>query len=667
MSTTAASPPRSSIVSVSPSSPRAPASSLKAQASAMQSSNSLASSLAAALVKEYLSAKGLEKTLEAFRLEFLQFQKAPLVSSRVELAKQLGIGKILNQNKASDQPLKSHLEVVVKSLSSKASSASKPRPSSASSDVWTPPTSGSQSPSKHSPPSIVTFNTPLGGFDARNPRAVPAGGSSPTQSGASTRVGSAATAHSGWATRTPGSAGSAAKRPSLPPSRTAPAWDAELSDQSPPVAAVSAPPARPRFADLEITDDVGFDDDDDDSEGGFGFRGTLGPTSCSKGSLITTQKALMLRRVTFAGGGGDEARVRTTFPDEWRGKGFVFNGAQMEIGYGLVQAKVGGYFVPYVIKHLAFGRDKSAIRDGKLRPTSLQSKVALVEAMVEILWQAGGTRHMRAIVALFKPNLRVNIKSDVSRERYVPDGITENLELHEFSDPNALRDFLTANLDSFMGNDPYKHGLIQLLYSAVLSRGPETVREDDFDEPECSLIGRHAYCTQELVNLLLTGQAISNVHDGDIHLGGAGDDAKVLKGIKKPQQFGYLTLFEHYESMKVGDYFKNPQLPIFVVCSESHFSVLFSLDDRLLATKPSKPGGKVFPGPRGFDVVYYDGLAGQDCEIRLEVRGKLGAGGASPGKNAQGNNYGLVPPLELVLGTRWEHFEVEWHGSEPLL
>ncbi|KAI8851738.1 hypothetical protein BC829DRAFT_430956, partial [Chytridium lagenaria] len=585
MNMSASSPPRpSEIHSPSSSSHRG---SLKAQAAAIQTTNAISSALAASLVKEYLAAKGLEKTLEAFRLEYLQFQKAPLVTSRSELSKQLGVGKILNQNRTSDQPLKSQLEVIVKSLSTKASSSAKEskqistsdpklskRSTSPSSGPSTRPTSSSSTvgnhhpaPLKNSPPSVVTFNTPLGGFDSKNPRALSAGMSfaagSPstnTTSISTTRIGSA----SSYAGTTPPiSAGWGAKdgntvttnwmsstnnsdQPTLPPSRTSIAVGGNTDYESPRTFRSST--ASKHHGDLEITEDIGFDDDDDDDSDDFNRYGasktfggprvnSLGPAAVSKGSLITTQKALMLRKVTFAGTGTEDSRSRSTFPDEWKGKGFVFNNQASEISYGLIQSRGGpcgllAVVQAFVLKHLAFGQDSSAVRSGKLRPTATQCKTALIEAISEILWLSGGTRSRKAVVALFKPNLRVQAKSDLSRERYIPDGITENLELHEFTDSLSLRDFLSHNLDSFLNNDPSRHGLIQLLYSAVLSRGAETIRDEDFDEPGCSLIGRHAYCTQvarELVNLLMMGQAISNVHDGDIHLGGSGEDVKVLK------------------------------------------------------------------------------------------------------------------------------------------
>ena len=57
-----------------------------------------------------------------------------------------------------------------------------------------------------------------------------------------------------------------------------------------------------------------------------------------------------------------------------------------------------------------------------------------------------------------------------------------------------------------------------------------------------------------MVNLILNGKANSNVHDGDIRLGdenGNAKDVKILKGIRSSCQFGFLSLFEHYKSLKV--------------------------------------------------------------------------------------------------------------------
>lgn len=55
---------------------------------------------------------------------------------------------------------------------------------------------------------------------------------------------------------------------------------------------------------------------------------------------------------------------------------------------------------------------------------------------------------------------------------------------------------------------------------------------------------------------------------------------------------------------------KTPKYPIWLVCSESHFSVLFCLEKDLLSDWKTE---------RRFDLYYYDGLANQEEEIRLTV------------------------------------------------
>lgn len=61
---------------------------------------------------------------------------------------------------------------------------------------------------------------------------------------------------------------------------------------------------------------------------------------------------------------------------------------------------------------------------------------------------------------------------------------------------------------------------------------------------------------------------------------------------------------------KVGSYLKTPRYPVWLVCSESHFSVLFGLQRELLTSQDED---------LEFDLYYYDGLANQQEEIRLTV------------------------------------------------
>ena len=90
---------------------------------------------------------------------------------------------------------------------------------------------------------------------------------------------------------------------------------------------------------------------------------------------------------------------------------------------------------------------------------------------------------------------------------------------------------------------------------------------------------------------------------------------------------------------------KSPRLPIYLICSESHFTVMFSL---IPIDKNGTP----------FDLYYYDGLANQDEEIRLTIHPD------SP--NAPQEND-LTPPLELCIRTKWKNALVDWNETEPLL
>ena len=94
------------------------------------------------------------------------------------------------------------------------------------------------------------------------------------------------------------------------------------------------------------------------------------------------------------------------------------------------------------------------------------------------------------------------------------------------------------------------------------------------DTNDCPLMGAHGYCSQEMVHLMLVGKATSNTFDGDKVL----DDGNfVLKGIQSQSDIGLLSLFEHYDSIVVGNFLKMPTFPIWLVCAESHFTVLFGL------------------------------------------------------------------------------------------
>ncbi|KAL3780725.1 hypothetical protein HJC23_001007 [Cyclotella cryptica] len=166
-------------------------------------------------------------------------------------------------------------------------------------------------------------------------------------------------------------------------------------------------------------------------------------------------------------------------------------------------------------------------------------------------------------------------------------------------------------------------GVIFFVMSLVHSRGIETIR-GDMDDPNTTITSQFGHSSQELINLLLTGQAVSNVFDNSMTLSGE----LTCRGIQQRPAIGYLSQLESLRYCEVGGYFKSPIFPIWVIGSTSHFSVLFgdeaclreSQSDLLLercrrAFKKVEGGGE-----SGF--ISADKLG--EVVDELELRGKLG-------------------------------------------
>lgn len=123
-------------------------------------------------------------------------------------------------------------------------------------------------------------------------------------------------------------------------------------------------------------------------------------------------------------------------------------------------------------------------------------------------------------------------------------------------------------------------GIMQFLLSVVLTRGPGSVRRDMDDGGGGLLTGQFGHCTQELLNLLLCGCAVSNVFDGSMSMGGMsedGDSSLMLRGVPSRPTVGYLSHLESLRYLEVGGYYKTPLDPVWVVGSSSHFTVLFGV------------------------------------------------------------------------------------------
>ncbi|XP_030405831.1 probable ubiquitin carboxyl-terminal hydrolase MINDY-4 [Gopherus evgoodei] len=331
------------------------------------------------------------------------------------------------------------------------------------------------------------------------------------------------------------------------------------------------------------------------------------------------------------------------FSEEWKIQNFTFNSIP-QLKYGIVQKKGGPCGVlaavqACVLQQLLFGDSHRNSDVRCLQPSDAHRTKCLTLAIADILWRAGGNE--KAVVALSSGRQQFTPAG-----KYKADGIFETLILHSVTKCEDLTIFLQQNIHQFE-TGPF--GCILLTLSVIFTRSIDLVR-NDFDVSTNRLIGTHGYCTQELVNLLLTGKAVSNVFNDVIELDSGNGNITILKGIINRSDIGLLSLFEHYDVCQVGCYLKTPRYPIWVVCSESHFSVLFCLRKDLLGDWKTE---------RRFDLYYYDGLANQEEEIRLTVDT------VQPYTEDKEND--LIPPLEHCIRTKWKGAVIDWNGTEPIL
>ncbi|XP_040307260.1 ubiquitin carboxyl-terminal hydrolase MINDY-3 isoform X2 [Herpailurus yagouaroundi] len=102
----------------------------------------------------------------------------------------------------------------------------------------------------------------------------------------------------------------------------------------------------------------------------------------------------------------------------------------------------------------------------------------------------------------------------------------------------SLPELKDAVLDQYSvwGN---KFGVLLFLYSVLLTKGIENIKNEIEDSNEPLIDPVYGHGSQSLINLLLTGHAVSNVWDGDRECSGM-----KLLGIHEQAAVGFLTLME---------------------------------------------------------------------------------------------------------------------------
>lgn len=135
-----------------------------------------------------------------------------------------------------------------------------------------------------------------------------------------------------------------------------------------------------------------------------------------------------------------------------------------------------------------------------------------------------------------------------------------------------------------------RYGVLVFLYAVLLTKGMQNILNELCDASESLIHAIYGHASQPLINLMLTGRAVPYVWDGDKNIGGL-----ALRGINQQSEIGFLTVMEQMQYCTVGSFYKSPRNPIWVLASETHLSVLFSPETKLVAAEtPREAGIRVF-------------------------------------------------------------------------
>lgn len=241
----------------------------------------------------------------------------------------------------------------------------------------------------------------------------------------------------------------------------------------------------------------------------------------------------------------------------------------------------------YVIRQAFFSENPV---DNLSTLTEEKANEVLGSALVEILLEVSSKSGVFSVVSLEEEESedtnkeescstsdenieKSNGESSAKRPKLDEDIFHTRIRCTKCENEDDLRTYIKSNLGMF--KDTF--GVVLYLYSIVLTKGIEQIKNEVEDPGEQMIDSIHGHGSQSLINLLLSGKAVTNVWDNDKDISGL-----KLKGIPRQSTIGFLTLMEYLRYCEVGWYLKNPRFPIWLLGGETHLTVLFSKDDNLI-------------------------------------------------------------------------------------
>jgi len=248
----------------------------------------------------------------------------------------------------------------------------------------------------------------------------------------------------------------------------------------------------------------------------------------------------------------------------------------------------------FIVKHLLASCPEEVIADGAWRRHSAKPPTELLaNALAEMLTMVAPSEGSVLLVTMEQPEVipdSMNGHSSHSEDEAKPSSPSSSppkksrlshedfhasLRLTQSSTTSQLAESLALLGSS--GALTSRFAVITFLYSLLMTKGLDRIMLEVEDPSEPLIDGQFGHGSQSLLNLQISGTAVSNVFDDERDLGGY-----KLKGLTRQAPLGFLSFLEHLRYCEVGWNLKNPQHPIWVLGSETHFTLAFSTEKRLI-------------------------------------------------------------------------------------
>ncbi|XP_073992420.1 ubiquitin carboxyl-terminal hydrolase MINDY-3 homolog isoform X1 [Rhodnius prolixus] len=272
----------------------------------------------------------------------------------------------------------------------------------------------------------------------------------------------------------------------------------------------------------------------------------------------------------------------------------------------------------YILKSLINDTSKKALNWHELE-SELVSKL-LIRALCEILSQAYAGNKFILVQLKESEVLAQGAMSNLTRDQdFHPENQPSSDHLYFHSQLRTLSFESSEEVEAYyleridMLRETF--GVLLFLYSVLCTKGVEALHCEVTDPTEPFVDGEYGYGSQCLINLMITGRAVAHVWNYDQDICGL-----KLKGINQQSKVGFLTLLEHLRYCEVGSFLKNPISPVWVLGSETHLTVLFSFEKRLVSAEtPSEVARRIFKSfdPEGNNFIAADLL--QDVMTMLDL------------------------------------------------